>query len=307
MRTVFNRWMARSRFRPLFFAILAAASILVLVAAGMLADGALHPPRLRRASDAAALAQNIGQSAAASVTQVRIAAADGTALHAWWLMPFSSQGRGVMVCHGVADSAFGALGFALMFLQQGYSVLVPESRGHGDSEGYSTYGVRESDDVIRWLQWMKAQGVTSVFGLGESLGGAILLQSLERGANFRALVVESPYSSFEAVAHERVGRIASGPAAYLLVKAALLYVRIRYGVNLQEARPDRAIKSANVPILLIHGSADGETSPDHSRRLANANPQCTTLWLVPGAKHTGAMAANPGEFRRRVLGWFAGR
>jgi hypothetical protein len=29
------------------------------------------------------------------------------------------------------------------------------------------------------------------------------------------------------------------------------------------------------------------------------------LWLVPDAVHTGAWAAAPVEFPRRVLGWFA--
>jgi hypothetical protein len=28
-----------------------------------------------------------------------------------------------MVCHGVADSAYGALGYALLFLRNGYAVL----------------------------------------------------------------------------------------------------------------------------------------------------------------------------------------
>ena len=96
------------------------------------------------------------------------------------------------------------MGYALLFLKNGYSVLAPESRGHGESRGYVTYGVLEAEDTVRWLNWTKSQGVKAVFGLGESLGGAILLQSLAHDADFRALVVECSYSSFKVVADERV-------------------------------------------------------------------------------------------------------
>jgi pimeloyl-ACP methyl ester carboxylesterase len=76
-------------------------------------------------------------------------------------------------------------------------------------------------------------------------------------------------------------------------------------VNLWLARPDLAIAHAHVPILLIHGLADNETSPKHSKRLAHANPSMTKLWLVPGARHTGSYAAAPCLFEPTVLDWFA--
>jgi len=197
------------------------------------------------------------------------------------------------------------LGYALLFLKNGYSVLVPDSRGHGESLGFVTYGVLESGDMVQWLAWMKGNGIDEAFGFGESLGGAILIQSLARGADFRALAVESSYSSFESVADERVGRVVAAPIAFILVKEGILYTYLRYGLNLAEARPDRAIAHAQVPILLIHGLADNETSPENSMRIARGNSAVTTLWLVPDAKHTGAYATGPKAFEQKVLQWFA--
>jgi hypothetical protein len=102
-----------------------------------------------------------------------------------------------------------------------------------------------------------------------------------------------------------VARHVPAAAAAVLVKEGLLYTRLRYGVNLGAARPDIAIEHTNVPILLIHGLADNETGPENSTRLVRANPAAVQLWLVPGAKHTGAYATVPREFERRVLQWFA--
>jgi hypothetical protein len=298
MRTHRHRWLA------LLLSLAIAVLGFSFIAAAVLAEGALHPLLKRRASDTAALAYGVAQAANGTARKVSIQAGDGVGLNAWWLSPQQPNGRAVMVCHGVADSAYGALGYALLFLRHGYSVLVPESRGHGESHGYVTYGVLEADDTIRWLSWMRSQGVNSAFGFGESLGGAILIQSLARGADFRALVAESPYSSFEAIAKERVGRVIPAFAADALVKEAVFYTYLRYRVNLFRARPDTAILHAHVPILLIHGLADNETSPEHSKRLRGENPAVTKLWLVTGAKHTGAYAMAPKAFEEKVLRWF---
>ena len=281
------------------------AALLSFSAAALLAEGALHPLVRRRASDTAALAYSVAQSANVTATRVCIRAQDGTALSAWWLTPKRSTGRAVIACHGVADSAFGAMGYALLFLRNGYSVLVPNGRGHGDSQGYVTYGVLESHDTIGWLDWLKSHGVSAAFGFGESLGGSVLLQSLAQRAEFRAVVAECPYSSFEAIAEQRVAQRVPSAAAIVLVKEGLLYTRIRYGVDLGDARPDVAIRDTHVPILLIHGLADNETPPQNSEQLVRANPGAVHLWLVPGAKHTGAYARAPQEFERRVMQWFA--
>jgi uncharacterized protein len=295
----------RKRFGILLGSITLVIALISFSAAALLAEGALHPLIRRRPSDTAALAYSIAQTANVTATRVCIRAADGTALTGWWLSSKNANGRAVMACHGVADSAFGAMGYALLFLRNGYSVLVPNGRGHGDSQGFVTYGVLESQDTVRWLEWLKANGVNTAFGFGESLGGSVLIQSLGEGADFRAIVAESPYSSFEAVADERVAQHVPSAVAVLLVKEGLLYTRVRYGVDLGSARPEAAVRRTHVPILLIHGLADNETPPQDSRRLLDANPSVVQLWLVPGAKHTGAYAAAPREFERRVLQWFA--
>jgi uncharacterized protein len=147
--------------------------------------------------------------------------------------------------------------------------------------------------------------VNAVFGFGESLGGAILIQSLARGADFRAVVAESSCSSFQAVADERVARILPAPVAFVLVREGIFYIHMRYGVNLSDARPDIAIAHAHVPILLIHGLADKETSTTQSMQLAKINPQITKLWLVPGAKHTETYATAPKALEEKVLQWLA--
>jgi pimeloyl-ACP methyl ester carboxylesterase len=244
---------------------------------------------------------------------VQVIAQDGVQLRAWLFRADRSNGDAILILHGIADSRGSQLGLARMFLAHGYTVLVPDSRAHGESGGeIATYGLLEADDVHRWVSWlMDEEHPLRVFGLGESLGGAVLIQSLTVEQRFNAIVADSAYSSFERIAQDRVaarlpfspqaGRLLAEPAIW----AGFLYARLRYGLDFRQASPEKALaRSTHTPVLLIHGLYDRLTPPEHSRILAASNPRDTTLWLVPGAGHTGAFGAEPVEFERRVLDFY---
>ena len=241
-------------------------------------------------------------------TGVTLLARDRTALQAWWFQPRQSNGNCVLVLHGIADSRVGAAGFAPMFLDAGYSVLTPDSRAHGASGGeFVTYGLLEKYDVLDWAAWMKNQGCRQLYALGESLGAAVLIQSAAVQPVFSAIVAECAYADLLDAGADRMSRFAGvpRPLARMMVDAAMLYAHWADGLDLRAVSPLHDIARAPTPILLIHGLNDRRTPPSDSVRLERANPR-NSLWLVPGASHTGAYAAAPTEFRRRVLAWFAG-
>lgn len=282
--------------RKAVIAALAGAVIFIglAVVGGVFCAATLHVPRKKAAAPSNAAA-------------ISIVAADGANLRAWWLRPAASNGKCVIVLHGIADSSASSVGFAPMFLSQGYSVLVPDSRAHGESGGdVVTYGLLEKHDVVAWTAWMRAQGCGRIYGLGESLGAAILIQAAAVKPAFAAIVAESSYVDLQSVGEYRVSKRVPMPLAKLVVKTGMLYARLVYGFDFGEASPLAAIRQSETPILLIHGMNDSETPPWHSQQLAAANGK-TSLWLVPNATHTAAWAAAPDEFRARVLGWFANR
>src|SRR3984885_8411083 len=139
---------------------------------------------------------------------VQVSAQDGIDLRAWLFRPDRSNSDAVLILPGFADSRGSQLGLARMFLAHGYIVLVPDSRAHGESGGdLATYGLLESDDVHRWVSWLIAKHDPGhVFGMGESLGGAVLIESLRVEPRFSAIVAESAFSSFERIARDRVAQ-----------------------------------------------------------------------------------------------------
>ena len=284
------------------FGMLAAVCV-ALVLSGLagvvLCEGALHPARRPVSPDPEA-------------RTVPITADDGIPLRAWLFKPGKPNGAAVVLLHGIADSRSSQVGLARMLVLHGYSVLAPDSRAHGESGGnLATYGLRESGDVHRWVSWlMDTQHPRCVYGIGESLGGAVLIQSLEVEHRFSAIVAESAFSSFERIARDRIAERLPVPPGFGRFLAAtpvwggFAYARWRYGLDFRDASAERALAKSITPVLLIHGLNDRETPPQHSKILAASNPNVVTLWLVPGAGHTGAFGIAPREFKKRVLEFF---
>ena len=213
----------------------------------------------------------------------------------------------VLLLHGIGDTHFGMNGFSEVLVAAGYRTLAPDSRGHGWSgDALVTYGVRESRDVSTWVDWLQGRGCTRIFGLGESLGGAVLLQSLAHETRFRAVVADSAYSSFPRIAVDRINRVLGVPAwlgdfaAVPAVAGGMFYARVRYGVDLKATSAVDALRDTRTPVLLIDGLEDSHTPIAHSRRMARVNREIQ-VWEVAGADHCGAFGTQPVEFQRRVL------
>ncbi len=302
--------MRRRRLVRLLLFVLAGYLIGCVLAGVLLTEGALHPgrrPVTHRAEAAARVAKDFG----ATLEDAETLGPDGVRLRGWFARPPHGNGGAVILLHGVSDNREGMGGYALLFLRHGYGVLLPDARAHGESGGeLATYGALEGADIARWTMWLlHTKGAACVYGLGESLGAALVLASLRQQAQFCAVAAESPFASFREIAYDRLGqRFGAGHGLGRtlfrpMVEVGMLYARRRYGVDLEQASPEDAVAETRVPVLLIHGAQDDNIPSRHSERIAAHNAH-VRLWLVPGAGHGGAVNAAPQEFEQRVVAWF---
>jgi uncharacterized protein len=221
-------------------------------------------------------------------------------------VPSNDNGSVIILLHGVSDNREGMLGFAPVFLDRGYRVLLPDARAHGESGGdLATYGIRESSDISRWIDWLEEAHPKCVDGFGESMGAAQVLESLGHENRFCAVVAEASFARFDEVAPERVANYTRMPAWFgktferLPIAVAIAYSRWKYGVDLRAASPADALAHSNVPVLLIAGTRDRDILPHHSEELARIDPKAR-LWMVEGAFHTGAWNVDPKRFEKTV-------
>jgi len=271
----------------------------------------VHPRRRPLTSREEDNAQTGATAASETLTDASLVTPDGAHLSAWFLRPQSGNGDAVILLHGVTDNRMGMYGYAKWLAGKGYSVLLPDSRAHGLSSGLASYGLKESDDIHLWVNWIEnTDHPHCVYGLGESMGAAQLLQALPKEPRFCAVVAESPFASLREAAYARVGReFHTGPwlgstVFRLSVNAGFLFDRYRYGLDVESVSPKIAVQMVKTPILLIHGLNDRNIPPFHSDEIQANNPGDIVVWKVPGAVHTGAHKAAPAEFESKVLAWF---
>jgi uncharacterized protein len=301
---------ATRRFRRIFVGLILYFT-LCTIGGIYLADGTLHPARRPLTEDEVATVRESLHALGAELQDVSITTADGAILRAWTVHPQRSNGDAVILFHGQGDNRIGMTGYAQLLIARGFTVLLPDARAHGSSGGaLATYGLLERNDIHEWFDFLKAQDhPRCIFGFGESMGAAELLQSLDTGVGFCAVAAESPFANFREIAYDRMGQpFHLGPwvgrtLLRPLVEIAFLRALWKYGLNMQRISPEDSVAATTIPVLLIHGQVDSNIPVRHSRRIAARNSK-VELWEVPGADHCGAISTAPKEFERRLLGWF---
>ncbi|MBL8290581.1 MAG: alpha/beta fold hydrolase [Bryobacterales bacterium] len=235
--------------------------------------------------------------------EVAVNSADGLTLRAWYFPP-GQCGRVIYILHGFTDCRGGMWDHIQLFRELGFGVLAPDSRGHGTSGGdLVTFGDREAGDVLVWLAWLRQAGAREVAAFGQSMGAAVALLSLARGAPWSHVVAEAGFTRFSRVAADKIAARARIPGAGWLMwpvaQAGMIYARLRYGVNLWRSNPVDAVGKARTPVLLIHGARDASIRARHSRAL-HAAAHGSQYWEIPEAAHTDAVLVARDEYRRRL-------
>ena len=211
-----------------------------------------------------------------------------------------SDGKYVIITHGYTDNRMGALKYAKIYLDRGYSCIVYDLRGHGENEKtYCTYSIRESRDLLALIEDTCARyGQDITLGLhGESLGAAATAASLGLQQRVSFAVADCPFADIENVLKGGV-RAAHLPAWF--VDLAGIAAKLRYGYSFREMRPIDALADNRVPILFLHGAEDNFILPSNSERMQKAAPAVSELHLIPGAGHAESVLKQPDLYEKLV-------
>jgi uncharacterized protein len=192
--------------------------------------------------------------------------------------------RGTLVyLHGIADNRGSAVGIVRRFAQSGFDVIAYDSRAHGGSGGSAcTYGFFEKQDLRLVLDTI-AQG--PIVLMGTSLGAAVALQEAGEDDRVSAVVAAETFADLRTVAIERA------PFFFTMgtIERAFEVAESEGHFKIDAVSPEAAARTIRAPVLLIHGSTDHDTPPEHSRRVFEALHGPKQLILVPGAGHNQSL------------------
>ncbi len=243
--------------------------------------------------------------------EVTFRTADGLTLKGWWFPAPDDRDRAVVLVHGKdqnrVDSSFGAARVAQLLLAEGYSALLFDMRGHGESEGLRWgLGEREALDVAAAVDLAADKaGVPRgrVALSGESMGAGSVLMALEHVPDVGPVVVDSAYADGNTVVGEIAPAISGLPAVF--TPGMVLMAKLFFAIDLALVRPAQQVRALpDKAFLFIHCEDDSTVFVHHAYdlRAASANPR-SELWIAPDCGHVQALTTHPEEWESRVLGF----
>lgn len=162
-------------------------------------------------------------------------------------------------------------------------VLTLDVRGHGDSEGAFTWGVREPDDVAA-VAFALRRDYDRVGGLGFSFGGhhVGMAAALHRAFDAVALVA-APRNLF-LLDHNflTAGLLRSAP---LILRRERRRTRLGFPLRPPASLAGAIGRIAPVPLLVAHGTADWLVPGSHARTLFARAGEPKQLVMIEGGLH----------------------
>lgn len=249
----------------------------------------------------------------ASYQAIEIPVAENIMLSAWWIAPSVSNGKSVIVTHGIGTSRrdFNALLPTSMLVKNGFHVLLIDSRDTGESsctDGRHSAGQEESTDfaaVADWLIENKDIKASSLGMFGVS-GGAIATSLVPaKTENVSAFAMEGTIFDFNAAATKEV-EFQGFPG--FLWTLALISAQLFHGVDLTETSAKQGIEAAGArPMLILHGDQDQRLDYQSSVEFfsyAKSVGANITLETFVGADHTEGMLTETDRYASLLTGFF---
>ncbi len=231
---------------------------------------------------------------------------DGLKLSARFL-PAEGESRKVLILmHGYrAEPLVDFAGLYRFYHEQGYHLLVPSQRSHGDSEGkYICFGIKERFDCKMWVEYIRSRlgKDCCIYLSGISMGCATVLMAAGTGLpeNVRGIIADcgftSPYDIFKHVLRKNFGL-----PAFPLIGMTQALAKLRAGFTYREASTVDVLKKCRIPVLFIHGGADTfvPLRMTLDNYLACAAPK--ELLVIEGAGHAVSNMEDPVRYREAAL------
>lgn len=234
---------------------------------------------------------------------------DNVTLSGWYL-PSSADDRCIILIQGTHhhrnSPGIKALQLGRDLVGCGFSVLLFDSRGRGESAGQrSSGGDREQWDTFGAIDYVTGRGipVERIGLLGFSLGAGVAILVAAQEPRIPAVVSDSGFLDYM----RDLRRLTLGPVPLPdgFAHVVAWVGRLCFKADFSNVRPAEVVGAMDQPIFFIHGEDDSVISVDESVKLhALSENQEDRVWMVPGAKHVRIYAKMPDMYAHRVSQFF---
>lgn len=226
---------------------------------------------------------------------------DGLKLSAKYIKNDTSN-NWVILVHGYTANAKSMLSLADKYYKKGFSILAPDQRGHGQSEGsYTSFGIKEKEDMKARITWIKDMDKDAkIIVHGESMGAATtMLLAGDNPENLLAFIEDCGYTSFYAMQIDQLkGDL--GLLVYPITFIANIIGKIRFSSDFYKSNID-SMKNTRIPGLFIHGKSDRLVPVQMCYDLYKTHQGKKSLYTPTPADHAECKFYDQDEYFRQIF------
>ncbi len=234
----------------------------------------------------------------ASSEDVYIRGFDGTLLHAY----LHRGGNSFLISlHGYKGNAMNNSVLYRYMAALGYSILVPDMRGHGKSGGkWIGMGGFESRDLISWIAYVKERCKDARIAIhGVSMGAAtVMMAAGENPDGVIAAIEDCGYSDLYDEFSLQLKAMFHLPTRPIL-DIINLWCRLRLGFTFKSVSPASEVARTHIPMLFIHGEADDFVPLWMCPRCYESHNGEKEVWIAENACHAESMMRHRTEYQKR--------
>lgn len=235
---------------------------------------------------------------------VYITSDDGLKLHGLWVRAENPRGT-VLFAHGYRSTLLVDFGLALeLYHKYGMNLLIPDQRSHGKSEGrYITFGVKESGDMLRWIEYHNETfGNKPMILSGLSMGASTMMYLADQQLpeNVKGIIADCGFTSPKEILRNVFQKVVHLPAGPTLFVTDLV-ARLVAGFHLTEKDTRKTLQKNRLPIIMVHGMDDSFvpcSMTEEGFAVCTGNKQ---MFLVEGADHGVSFLVEQQRYTELVL------
>jgi len=272
--------------------------IIVFIAINNIAPYAIiQPPKINENSSPEKLGLNYEKQ--------EIESFDGIKLNGYWIKTDQEKVKGIIIfVHGIGGCKEHFLGLAKELKKVGIESIAIDNRAHGESGGqYCTFGAKEKMDISAIINSIKTKNAEIPIGIwGNSLGGAIAIQSLAYDERLKFGIIESTFTDLSQIVFDYKTRVLKGFGSKLLSDYALKRAGQIGDFNPNDVKPIQRVQEIEQPVFLAHGDADENISYKYGVALfENLKTEHKTFFSVKGGGHTNLFDKGGTVYRDSIM------
>jgi len=229
----------------------------------------------------------------------------------WWIASRVASSKCVIILHGFADAKVGAIAWAPLWHDLGFSILAIDLPAHGESGGrFATGGFHERhilSTILNSLRLERETQTQEIILFGASYGAAVALATAALRDDLAGVVLDSPFASYEQALGRRLDLARLMDRS--VFQPACLLIELICAAKFSEVAPVVLIPKISAPILLIQSGQDVAIPTDARRSLeaaagmpADGFRACVTFEDAP---HLHGLITEPNRYREVIKSFLA--